>query len=369
MVRRLFLHNYRGFVNFDLRFQSIAFLFGGNGTGKSSLLDALHGLIMVVDSGDIEAHFSADSRFRFASYPEQKFELEVLAQERMYLYRLELQFAGPAERPVVLNESLDCDGKPLYAFRDGGIQVFDKQGAQTGAISYDPHKGGLAVVESPDEDDRIAAFKDWAEQFCLLRLRPYDVVSEARKPALSLQVDGSNFAAWYETVANANTQVWFEYLQAMREVVPGLKAINLKPLHRAGKLLEVDFDGDSRNAQSFGLDELSEGQIGLLVYYAILYFCVKRGETVALDEPDNYVALAELEPLISALETAAEENHAQVFLISHHPEFYNRLADDSGRCIHFSRDKDGRFRAGAVDWKRFPGMTPAEVVARGWQGA
>jgi ATPase subunit of ABC transporter with duplicated ATPase domains len=88
-----------------------------------------------------------------------------------------------------------------------------------------------------------------------------------------------------------------------------------------------------------------------------------------LDEPDNYVALAELEPLISALETAAEENHAQVFLISHHPEFYNRLADDSGRCIHFSRDKDGRFRAGAVDWKRFPGMTPAEVVARGWQGA
>jgi predicted ATPase len=191
------------------------------------------------------------------------------------------------------------------------------------------------------------------------------VESEARKPAHSLFTDGANFGAWYETIANADTETLQEYLKAVKEVIPGLRAVNLKPLHRAGKLFETEIQVNGVR-KAFALDELSEGQISLLVLYAVLHFCVSRGMTVALDEPDNYLALAEIEPFLYALEDAAEASHAQVFLISHHPEIHNRWARDPDRCRYFERTDDGRFAVHSIDWGEYPGLTTAEVVARGW---
>jgi ATPase subunit of ABC transporter with duplicated ATPase domains len=91
--------------------------------------------------------------------------------------------------------------------------------------------------------------------------------------------------------------------------------------------------------------------------------------TVALDEPDNYLALPEIEPFLHELEDAAERNLGQVFLISHHPEIYNQWANDPERCRFLARTSDGRFVAREVNWDQHSGLLPAEVVARGWEDA
>ena len=39
MVERLFIHNYKGFVNFGVKFGRTVLLVGKNGSDKSSLLD------------------------------------------------------------------------------------------------------------------------------------------------------------------------------------------------------------------------------------------------------------------------------------------------------------------------------------------
>jgi ATPase subunit of ABC transporter with duplicated ATPase domains len=58
----------------------------------------------------------------------------------------------------------------------------------------------------------------------------------------------------------------------------------------------------------------------------ILNFLMNRGDTVFLDEPDNFISLREIQPWLLAAEEAVEDHSGQLILISHHPETLNQWA-------------------------------------------
>jgi len=93
---------------------------------------------------------------------------------------------------------------------------------------------------------------------------------------------------------------------------------------------------------SFAISELSEGQRCLLVLYMILSFVIARGDTVFIDEPDNFIALREIQPWLLAAEEAVEDHDAQLILISHHPELLNQWAATRG--VRFFREENGHVR-------------------------
>jgi len=53
-----------------------------------------------------------------------------------------------------------------------------------------------------------------------------------------------------------------------------------------------------------------------------------------------------------------------VLLISHHPELINYLAREKG--VFFRRDHNGPTRVGPARIEDETGLTPAELIARGW---
>ena len=366
MVERLFIHNYKGFVNFEVKFGRTVLLVGRNGSGKSSLLDRMHALVMVMSDGGLADRFEANTRFRFGNLPNQHFELDVRLGEHLFRYRLEVSFNEQDERPFVVLEELTRNGEQLFLFHDGQFRLGTAAGnGNPSILSVDRYRGGLAIVFESHLPDTL---KEWVRGFLMMRLVPSQVGSVAAKRGVSIFTDGSDFASWYESVSSADTQALVAYLDTMRDVMPGLKTINLKALHKRGKLWEAEFQTNGHKA-SFTLEELSDGQIGLIVLYALVRFWLRSGATLALDEPDNYLALSEIEPLIHTIDDAVEHNLGQVFLISHHPEFYNRWARYSERCRHLVRTEDGLFVESPIDWNEYTGLMPAEVVARGWQDA
>lgn len=70
-----------------MKFGRTVLLVGRNESGKFSLVDVLHALVMVIFDGSLENFFSAESRFRFASFPTQQFELDVLIGQDLFQYR------------------------------------------------------------------------------------------------------------------------------------------------------------------------------------------------------------------------------------------------------------------------------------------
>jgi predicted ATPase len=368
MVTRLFIDNYKGFVNFEWKCGPIAFLMGGNGSGKSSLFDALHALVMVISDGDIAKHFDESALFRFGSARTQRFELGVALDGRAYEYILEISWSNREGRPLVNYESLMVDKALWFVFEHGSLVAQSPRKGTPVAQQLDRDASRLKLTAELLDSSELDAFVEWAERFVLLRLVPSQVRPETRgQPSSYLYTDGSNFAAWYDSVSSADTQLLLEYLAKMQRVIPGLQSINMSRQHR-GKLLEVRYRGGQATG-SLTLDELSEGQISLLTHYAVLHFGAPQGLTVALDEPDNFLALAEIEPFLNELEDAVLQHGSQVFVISHHPEFYNRWALDQERCHYFERSDDGRFSVRQIDWSELPDLSPAELIARGWQDA
>ena len=129
--------------------------------------------------------------------------------------------------------------------------------------------------------------------------------------------------------------------------------------------LRAEFTAPTKKAVRYSISELSEGQRFLIVLYMILHFVIVRGETVFLDEPDNFISLREIQPWLLAAEEAVEEHHGQLILISHHPETLNHWAMEYG--LRFFREENGHVRTEKFKLDQDGKLQPSELIARGWE--
>src|SRR5438128_3421219 len=100
MLTRIYIDNFRCFVNFEYRPESKQLLLGGNGSGKSSLLDAIRYLKWFVKGDDNP--FTQSTRTRWQDRRLQILEAEALLDGKKYEYRTEIRFA-PESRQMLVN--------------------------------------------------------------------------------------------------------------------------------------------------------------------------------------------------------------------------------------------------------------------------
>lgn len=112
-------------------------------------------------------------------------------------------------------------------------------------------------------------------------------------------------------------------------------------------------------------DELSDGQKALIALYTLLHCAVGSGSTICIDEPENFVALAEIQPWLLELNDRIDDGDGQAILVSHHPELINLLAPE--QAVIFSREHGGPVRVEAFRPDALGKLSPAELIARGWE--
>jgi AAA15 family ATPase/GTPase len=96
----------------------------------------------------------------------------------------------------------------------------------------------------------------------------------------------------------------------------------------------------------------------------ILHFSIERGDTVFVDELDNFIALREIQPWLLSAEEAVEEHNGQLILVSHHPETLNQWARLYG--LRFFREQNSQVRTAKFSPDE-TNLQPSEVIARGWE--
>ena len=189
---------------------------------------------------------------------------------------------------------------------------------------------------------------------------------ESRSPAQYL----SNFADWYRHLRQETDD--FDYLKDLADVIEGFVTMRLEDAGERRRELKVRM-GVSENGSSakrgpeYLLGEVSEGQRVLVGLYAVLHFALKPGSTLCFDEPDNFIALKEVQPwLTKVLERTEDEGTpAQVLIASHHPELLNRMAFKGG--LFFDRPGGRHSRAQSFTDPSDTGLSASELVVRGWE--
>lgn len=370
MLQRVYVDNYRCFVNFECRLGAKQLILGPNGGGKSTLFDVLALLRDFCVTGLPMGHALVGmTRTRWQDVAEQTFELEVSGNAGTYVFRLVVDSWGQPARPRVVREEVLFSGSPIFRFVAGEVQLYNDRHEHKVTYPFDWHRSALATVAERPENKKLWWFKRWLGNLVFIGPDPRQMVSIAEAEAAGPSHNLSNLAAWYRHLRLESDDQAF--LADLRDALPGFSGMDLRDAGMGNRVLMLTFsleDGSQQpRSQSFFFHELSDGQRVLVGLYALLHFALRPGATLFLDEPDNFVSLGEIQPWLDRLLDKVEDAEAdsQVVLVSHHPELLNRLAVQGG--LLFDRPGGRHTRARPYEDASATGLSPAEVVARGWE--
>ncbi|MGA3018284.1 MAG: AAA family ATPase [Bryobacteraceae bacterium] len=364
MLKRVYIDNYRTFVNFELTLGPQQLILGLNGSGKSTLLEVLRAVKnLVTGHGDPETLFPPSSRTRWQTLQQQTFELDIEIGES-YSFRLELDSWGSPAKTRIRRELVTCNGRTVFEFVEGEVHVFDDHFEPVVTYRSDWFRSVLASVLSWTDDTRLVRFRNWVEMLHCLQLNPHAMSGETGREEPEPTRYMSNFASWYRHMAQERGGSVSTLQHQLQQIIPGFYALNLRSAGGNLRTLEVVLTDQSSppTTISFTFDELSDGQRILICLYALLNFVVEGGACLFLDEPENYLALPEIQPWLMELRGRIEDRGGQVILISHHPEIIDYLAPELG--LVFERVGVGPVRV--RNYEPHEVLSPSEQIARGW---
>ncbi|HME09964.1 MAG TPA: AAA family ATPase [Bryobacteraceae bacterium] len=371
MLTRLYINNFRCFVNFEYRPERKQLILGANGSGKSSCLDALL-LVRAFSTGAQNPESSVllnhlwSQRTRWLTLEQQTFEIDAALASQSYSYRLAVMPDGERRTPLVSSESVHVDGKPIFSFTNGQVQLFDDDLQPTVAYPFDKTRSALATIVYQKDNLKLIRFKSWLTALQGFRINPFSMTARAENEAFHPSLNLSNFAAWYRHLIQTLPRVNQGFVQSLSETLDGFTFLQLDAAGEDVRLLAAEFSMAGGGSCSFRFQELSEGQKCLICLYAILHFVVANDFPVVIDEPENFISLREIQPWLTAASEMIDEGKGQLILISHHPEIMNQWAPDFG--VNFSREGNGPVRVSRFSGDPESCLSPAELIARGWEG-
>lgn len=384
MLRRIYIDNYKCFVNFEWKPEAMNLLLGGNGSGKSTVFEVLAKIrSIVVDDARVSEVFPVSSLTAWDTRTTQRFELEwVVGKMVTFTYVLELEHDRESRTSRIRSERLSASGAVAYEHDGTNVTVPGDLTRSPVTFAFSPFRSYLGSVEMPPPgatawDEPSASFPplsggwmlSWKAMLFTMQVHKLDVArldGALGDKADELRPDGRNFASWYSRSLQERPDLIPPLQQDLSALVEGLRALRIVPASQGGRHLVATLGAGNGERPSTAYDlpfsELSEGQRALIVLYAILRF--RSWGVFCFDEPDNFVALPEIQPWLAELSASVDKGHSQAFVISHHPEVIDYLAPTS--AVVFERPNGGPARIRPLSVDRALGLKASEIIARGW---
>ena len=180
-----------------------------------------------------------------------------------------------------------------------------------------------------------------------------------------LGAGAENFVSWYRYASGEFGMGADSFKAELRQNMENFESLSLVTVGTEAKVLKAHFRRGRETAElcDFMFSELSDGQKALVVLYFLLFGLKGQHYTLLIDEPDNFLALREIQPWLAALADLIGDGLEQALLISHHPEIINYLGGSKGRW--FSRAESGHARVMETP-PDVGSLSLSETVARGW---
>lgn len=322
-------------------------IIGANGSGKSSLLDAL-GFLGDCLQGGVEAACDKPHRGGFEALRTRgvrepiKFEIRYRqksdARPISYSLHIDVDKHG---RVVVVHERLrqrragEGWGRP-YSFLDiengqgtawAGESTRDAEGSRRDEIRMsDRQVLGISTLGTLVDHPRIAAFRDFLSGWYL----SYFVPQLARKQPLAgadphLDRTGENLARYVQFVARENPDGFQQMLGHIAPKIPGI--LRIEPVIAPDKRLLLAFHASGYDEPFFQQD-MSDGTLKMLAYL-LLMEDPNPFPLIGIEEPENGLHHQLLASLASEFkEFARKQRGPQVLITTHAPNFVDALTPE-----------------------------------------
>ena len=369
MLTRLYAHNYRCFVNFELSPGSNGLLLGYNGAGKTSVFHVLGAIQdLVVWNKEVAEAFPSDTLTFFGEGTRQRFEVDVQSPHGPMRYVLVLDHNVEHETAVIVNEDVLWLESPhgterVYGFANGEVSLSGSdEPIDVRTFPFTGQRSYLSSVDRERANPRLLWFLDFIQQIWILKLNPQNIPASAKRDELFLELDGTNFPSWCRHLLLESRHHVEAAEEQLRQVMPGFRSLSVQAAGRVRVLVARFAPQGAKKPVDVDFDVLSDGQRALIILYVILHAVRGSARLLCLDEPDNYVSIRELQPFLIELANAADDSGLQTLIVSHSSEVIDFLG--ASNALLLERPDGGQARVGTLSLG--PGLKLSEQMARGW---
>ncbi len=288
-----------------------------------------------------------------------------------YKYPLAVEHDPSRMKRRIKSEKLSHGDKQLYFFDGSDAHLFRDNGTPGPSFPFDWSRSAIATIPERHDNCLLTSFRERLAGIFIFSLDPRRMDSLAEREVEMPDLHLSQLSGWLRHLMQQSFDTVNELRESLAEgVLDGYRDFNLELHGTSARVLKFNFDfAASSDAHSkpftLTLNDLSDGQRCLFALFTMLHAAVRPDAVLCVDEPDNFVALRELQPWLTLLSDRVNDRGGQCLIISHHPELINYLAAQHG--MRFFREDVGPVRAKPFEWTNDEVLTPSEIVARGWE--
>ena len=385
MIRRIAIRGYKSFRDVNLRLEPLTIVIGPNAAGKSNLLDAI-GLLSRTVQDDLQSAFMEHRGEPLQSFTFDERGIEGLIERRTASFTvtvdIELSQATVEQVNRSINEAREGHEPARALVRekllryslhvemrtDSGVlqivdeslkalnQTMDIKQTRSPFLSVVESRGGkrlslrLERQSHPFEHDlgmdrTVVSLPHYAPHHPHLEAlrhelaswRTYYLEPEAMRQDSPLREvtrlphDGSDLAAFYNTMEKEHPQVFGAMNRALRTVLPGIERVGVSTTD-AGRLRLYIIDAGVR----FEASALSEGTLRILALIGITNSPTPAA-VVGYEEPENGVHPARLPWIATLFEEASRDGRTQFVLNTHSPKFPMLFSKENSLVLHCYR--------------------------------
>ena len=364
MIEHFHAHNFRCLVNFHLHLDEANVLLGANGSGKTSVLDALKCIQDLVARGCRVNDVITPAELALTTTEGKlRLTIRIRAGEDRYEYALLIEHDRAGNRMRIEAEAVKHNGHFLYRFQKGGVQLYRDDYSEMPTLPFGGGQSGIPIMGG-DDNLLLGRFRREIANCAIVSPCPPLYAAETRSEDEYLDQSMRNFAGWYRHTAQENMGAVGGLFAELGDVLPGFRSINLAESGENSRSLKAVFRGKSGTDTKYGFEQLSDGQRALIALYSLVTLS-DGTRSLFIDEPDNYLSLREVQPWLVKATESCGSSLSQVVVISHHPVMIDYMAGANGKWLH--REPDGPTQVSDQPQKTIDGLSLSETIARGWE--
>lgn len=317
-LKSIYINNYKCLQNFELNLAEVTdmLLMAKNGMGKSSVLGALRILRKIALGEANVSRLFERSNFAFGNTSTPiRFRVVVASTDDVYEYELAV--------------GLEKNGRLV-------VETEILKRSETVVFSHE--------VEATFSDDRLMLpLRKDAEAFCamladwILVMPIPSVMKSGRTNSTKLDFDSGNFIVWLKRILSERPDAQGTFDSELRIALPDCLsyAWNDIAFEPTDNLYLTFGEGDVALSHSIAFGELSDGE-KISVLGATLITLARSGVRFFCfwDEPDNYLAVSEVQGFITRLRKYLRINGCRLIISSHNVETIRTMGIDSTKILH-----------------------------------
>lgn len=311
MLKRIYIHNYKAFQNFELKFDDFgsSLFLGKNGSGKSSLVEVFK-IFQGIGRGTTQLSDLVSKKDFNIFNPESsmKLEIDVLLEEDLYRYHLNFCFDTETLRPRILSEQLSCNEKLLLDRTNNQIAL-----NTIFPLTFKHNQLALPNIQVGED------FKEWLSKILVISPIPAFMHTENNDKTEQLNYYCTNTSSWLSNMFSQFPKSYLYIYESLSTIFPDLDEITNKKISEDSHQLGFIFTHHNIK-KNIEFSQLSYGERIFVLWSAILASVKLNQISLCVwDEPENYISIIEIQQYFNTLKQTFNDK-AQFIATTHNPE-------------------------------------------------